>query len=182
MSKTYYLPEKRLDTLPHHTRENIVFDLVNAFALVKGSKESAMLLQDLLTRKELSNLAKRLRIAKELLAGTKQEEIVRSLHCGFGVIARVQMWLAEGGEGLRKIISRLPRRRQYPQWKTSTLPSYYRTPEAILTYIQQLQANKETEKLKQLLKEVDEKAASDRMLRKILDEYYRDRNLARKAR
>lgn len=175
MGKSYFPPEKRLDKLPPYLKEDLIFDLINAFSLVKDPIEAAMLLQDLLTKKELDNLAKRLRIAKEILSGTKQEKITEHLHCGFGTIARVQAWLREGGEGLRKIISRLPKRKQYPEIKPHIIPARYRTPQFILEYIQYLRANQEEKQLKKFLEKVDAKAVMDKSLREALDEYYRNK-------
>lgn len=175
MATTYYPPEKRIDRLPKHIKDDITFDLIHAFALPKRPTEAAQLLQDLLTKKELANLAKRLRIAKELLSGATQDEITKRLHCGFGTVARVQTWLREGGEGLRKTISHLPKRKEYPKPKHHVLPPQYRTPQLVLEFIQYLRAKNEERKIHQFLDAVDGKAAIDRSLREALDEYYRNR-------
>ena len=107
---TYYPKLQRLDKLSREEHEDLAFDLINAFSLVKTPVESAFLLNDLLTRKEIENLAKRLRIAKLLVAGTKQEEIVEKVHCSFALVSKVKVWLSAGGEGLNRIISRLPKK------------------------------------------------------------------------
>lgn len=180
MRKSYLAPEKRLDKVPQYLKEDLTFDIVNAFGLVKNPIEAALLLQDLLTKKELDNLAKRLGVAKLLLAGKKQEEIIEQLHCGFGIIARVQMWLREGGEGLRNIIMRLPKRKQYSQRKFHVLPAQYRMPQLVMEYIQYLQANHEEKQIKKFLENVDDKAVLDKSLREALNEYYRDQYANRK--
>src|SRR3989344_2905016 len=61
MKNSYFTPEKRLDKVPPYLREDLIFDLINAFGLVKNSFEAAQLLQDILTKKELDNLSKGLR-------------------------------------------------------------------------------------------------------------------------
>lgn len=175
MGKTYFPPEKRVDKTPAYIREDITFDLINAFGLVANPLEAALLLEDLLTKKELGNLAKRLRIAKLLLDGRKQEEIIGELHCGFGLIARVQMWLRDGGEGLRKIIARLPKRQPYPERKFHRLPAQYQAPQLALEYIQYLRAHKQEKQIKKFLEKVEDKAVMDKSLREALDEYYRNR-------
>lgn len=175
MRRTYFPPEKRTNKIPPYLKEDLTFDLINAFGLVRHPVEAALLLEDLLTKRELENLAKRLRIAKELLAGKKQEEITEELHCGFGIIARVKMWLTEGGEGLRNIIARLPKRKSYPERRTHLLPAQYRMPQLVLEYIQYLRANREENQIKKFLERIESKAVSDKSLREALDEYYQKR-------
>ena len=58
---------KRLEKLSKDQQEDLVFDLINAFALTKDPLSSSLLIQDLLTASEIKNLSKRLRIAKLLL-------------------------------------------------------------------------------------------------------------------
>ena len=180
MTKTYFPPERRINKLSTLTNEDIIFDLINAFGLVKNPIEAAMLLQDLLTKKELDNLSKRLQIAKLLLAGVKQEEIIKNLHCGFGTIARVQTWLNEGGNGLRKIVVRLPKRKEYPTKQFSVLPPEYRMPQLVFKYMQYLRAHKEEAKIKKFLENVEDKTLIDKQLKEALDDYYRDKSTKRK--
>ncbi|MBI3290200.1 hypothetical protein HYZ78_02300 [Candidatus Microgenomates bacterium] len=177
MATTYYPPEKRLDKLSPRTKDDITFDLINAFGMVKNPLEAAMLLQDLLTKKELDNLSKRLQIAKLLLEGKKQEEIIEKLHCGFSLIARVRTWLDEGGDGLRRIIKRLPKRREYPEKsKFSPLPPEYRMPQLVWKYIQYMRAYSEEAKIKKFFENVEDKALIDKQLKDSFDDYYRTRH------
>src|SRR3989344_8763183 len=90
---------KRLEKLSKEEQLDITFDLINAISLVKGSEETALLLEDLLTAAEVKNLGKRLRIAKFLIAGKTHLEIVEQLRCGFATVAKVNMWLNQRGEG-----------------------------------------------------------------------------------
>jgi len=175
MKNSYFTHEKRLDKVPPYLREDLIFDLINAFGLVKNSFEAAQLLQDLLTKKELDNLSKRLRIAKKMLSGSKQEEIVDELHCGFGTIARVQTWLHQGGAGLRNIIVKLPIRKTPPRKKLHALPPSYRMPQIAFEAIQHLRAHNESSKIKKFIEKVEEKAIGDKSLREANDEYYRNK-------
>lgn len=165
---------KRIDKISPDFREDLFFDLINAFGFIKNPVEAALLLEDLLTKKELYNLAKRLRIAKELLKGRKQEEIVTELHCGFGVIARVKSWLSEGGEGFRRTISRLPKRKSTPKLSSSKATLEYRWPQLAFQYIQHLRANKESKNLKKFTERVEEKTFTDKQLKQTQDDYYRE--------
>lgn len=179
MARTYFPPEKRLDRVSRSLREDLIFDLVNAFGLLKDSKEASQLLVDILTEKEINNIAKRLRIAKYLLGDYTHEEIVDELHCGFGTVARVQSWLESGGDGLRKTIARLPKRKQPAKIKEHFLPAYLRTPELLLEYAQHLQAKGEKTNLQKIISQVNEKAVYDRALKEDLDNFYRNKNFSR---
>lgn len=179
MGRMYYPPEKRLDKISPSLREDLIFDLVNAFGLLKNPEEASQLLVDILTEKEINNIAKRLRIAKYLLNDYTHEEITEELHCGFGTIARVQSWLETGGEGLRKTIARLPNRKQAPKIKEHFLPAYLRTPELLLEYAQHLRVKGEKAKLRKILSQVNEKAVYDKALKEELDDFYRNKSLSK---
>lgn len=173
MATTYYPPEKRIEKLPPRLKDDITFDLINAFGMVKNPIEAAMLLQDLLTKKELDNLAKRLQIAKLLLSGETHEKITEKLHCGFGLIARVGTWLREGGDGLRRIVKRLPKRKEYPEYKFSPLPPDYRMPQLVWKFIQYARAYNEEAKIKRFIENVKDKALIDKQLKDSFNDYYR---------
>ena len=68
---------KRLDKLTKTDHEGLVFDLINAFAVVNNPTDSALLMHDLLTKSEINNLSKRLRIAKLILSGKTHDEITK---------------------------------------------------------------------------------------------------------
>ncbi|MEK7498087.1 MAG: YerC/YecD family TrpR-related protein [Patescibacteria group bacterium] len=118
--------EKQLDLL---------FDLINAFSLVKTSQESALLLQDLLTAGEIRNLGQRLRIAKLLLAGETQRDISTELKCSIATVIKVKSWLDQKGDGFRNVISKLPERYMYPE-KLAKKPIEFQLPEALLKVAQ----------------------------------------------
>lgn len=175
MAKSYLPPEKRVDKTPLHLKEDFVFDLVNAFGLVKNPVEAALLLQDLLTKKELDNLGKRLAVAKRLLRNEKYDEIATELHCGLTLIAKVQTWLRDSGEGLRNTISRLPKRRRKPQYKRHSLPTNYRLPQLLFEYTQHLQASRQDAEIKKFIDKTDMKAIMDKSLQEAFGDYYRNK-------
>lgn len=101
---------KKIERLTKAERADLAFDLINAFSLVRNPLTTSLLLQDLLTAAEIKNLSKRLRIAKLILSGKKQEEIIDDLHCSFATISKVRQWLDEGGAGFRQTIEKLPKK------------------------------------------------------------------------
>lgn len=114
----FTIVNKKIEKLSPEEQFDLLFDLINAFALMKSSSESALLLQDLLTESELKNLSKRLGIAKLILSGMTQREISNELHCSFATVAKITMWLNQGGKGFRKVIRELPKKRgvvRYPK-------------------------------------------------------------------
>lgn len=167
---TYYPKLQRLDKLSKEEHADLAFDLINAFSLVKTPVESAFLLNDLLTKKEIENLAKRLRIAKLLVEGIKQREIAKELHCSFGTVSKVSAWLAAGGEGLNRVIAKLPKRttavrykRRYPQ------PNL---PVMLAATIQHLIYTKDKKLVENFLSSLEEKNLIDRQLREMIHEEF----------
>lgn len=148
-----------------------MFDLINAFSLVKGPAESALILRDLLTESEVRNLSKRLRIAKLLVKGKKQWEIQEQLKCSFATITKVSLWLNSGGEGLRRIIARLPKRMP-PVTHVGGRPGY-RLPQLLLAAAQHALSERERKQLEKFLDKMNEKAVFDRSFQEAVDDYYR---------
>lgn len=170
---TFYSKTKRFNKLTRQDEESLAFDLVNAFALVKTPTDSALLLHDLLTVKEIKNLAKRLRIAKLLLSSQKQEDIIDELHCSFGTIAKVKAWLDEGGLGLKRIIKKLPKRTSEPKYHP-TYPSP-NLPVILSAAFQYLTYAKERKTVNRFLDSLEQKDIIDKHIREALDEEYKDK-------
>lgn len=167
---TYYPKPQRLDKLSREEHEDLAFDLINAFSIVKTPVESAYLLNDLLTKKEIENLAKRLRIAKLLVNGTKQEEIIKELHCSFGTVSKVKIWLVAGSEGLNRVIARLPKRASVVRYRR-TYP-HPNLPIMLATIIQHLMYTKDKKLLENFLNSLGEKKLIDKELREMLSEEF----------
>lgn len=156
---------KRLEKFSVQEQEDLVFDLINAFSLANNPLDCALLLNDLLTEDEIKDLAKRLRIAKLILAGDTHEEIVQEVHCSFATVTKVRMWLDNAGEGLKKIIKKLPQRRDAPIPR-KTPGVGYGLPDIISYYISTALKAKEDKSLKKFMANMQEKTSTDRDLKK----------------
>lgn len=171
VNRSSYEKPKRFDKLTKTDYENLTFDLINAFALVKNPDDSALLLHDLLTKSEIKNLAKRLRIAKLLLSEIKQEDIVDELHCSFATITKVKIWLDEGGEGLKKVIQKLPKRMSKP-----SVPRTYpqpNLPHILIAAVQELGYGKQKKRVEKFLDSLEKKHLIDKQIREMVNEEFR---------
>ncbi len=163
----FYYKEKRFDKLPPQEEKNLIFDLINAFTLTRNPVDTALLMQDLLTEKEVRNLAKRLRIAKLIISGQTTQEIVNNLHCSFATISKVRMWLNNAGEGLKKVIEKLPQRRK--TYKPKRIPGVgYGLPQILLYYASSYMTQKEKGELEKFLANMRSKTATDKDFREEL--------------
>ena len=159
---------KRLEKLSPNEKESLVFDLINAFAKINNPADSALFLQDLLTENEIQNLAKRLRIAKLILEGLTHEEIVQQLHCSYATITKVRTWLDSAGEGFKRVIQKLPKRKQKTNIKKT--PGFgYGLPQIIQYYLATNLETKEKKLLSGFLEELRVKTANDKDLRESSD-------------
>lgn len=166
MGKFNYITykERRLEKFSKGEQEDLIFDLINAFALANTSLDSALLLQDLLTEAEIKNLAKRLRIAKLLLAGNTHEDIVGELHCSYATITKVRIWLETGGDGFKKVIKKLPKRKNI--YMPKRIPgSGYGLPNIMAHYISVYLKGKENKRLGNFVENIREKTSQDQVLK-----------------
>lgn len=173
-----YFKEKRPDTLPEWKEQNLVFDLINAFVLARNPTMVALLLRDLLTTKEVKNLAKRLQIAKMLMKGEKYTDIADELHCSLGTVSKVKIWVEQGGHGFQRILLLLPKRKSKPG-RIGGIPGY-RLPQILLASAQELSYRKEEKFLKGFLGKVAEKGILDKNIREQLTEEYKEKRLKHK--
>ena len=91
--------KQKTEKISNDEKVTLMFDLINSFKNLKDLTEIANFLQDLLTANEIKNLSVRLRIAKLLIAGKSQREIVLATHSSLGTVNKVNIWLEKGGEG-----------------------------------------------------------------------------------
>lgn len=173
--KLYLQKEKRIDKLSKNEQQEMVYDLINALTQAKSISDAALFLQDLLTKTEMKTLAKRLRIAKLLLKGMTYEQIEKNIHASHGTIAKIAIWLSERGEGFRKVVKSLPKHPQeksiqdYSDWdKFKRQYSLYFWPELLLGEIVKGANNKQKERIKNVLEQLDEKSELHRKLEKFL--------------
>lgn len=171
MGKTFYPREKRLEKLSKEDQLDLVFDLINAISLVKDPRETALLLEDLLTSSEVKNLAKRLRIAKLLLAGKTHEEIIDILHCSYATTVKINLWLNQRGEGFKKIIAKLPK--QYKMPKLPPRPLTYHLPDTLMSLAGMALASNQRNRLEKFVDKMDGKAVMDRSFQEAVDEDFR---------
>lgn len=170
---TFYPKTTRLERLSKEEILDLSLDLINAFRLVKTHFQTALLLQDLLTAAEIKNLAKRLRIAKFLLAGSTQREIADKLHCSLATVTKVNVWLNRGGEGFKGIISKLPERYKMPK-NLPPGPIEYNLPQVLLLLTQYALAKRQSGQLEKFVEDVEEKRVLDKSLQEAFDEEFRN--------
>ena len=142
----------------------LIFDLINAFSLVKKPYDTALLMQNLLTESEIRNLSQRLRIAKLILAGEKQRAIANITQCSIATVTKVSLWLKTGGQGLDKIIQKLPEKYNFPEGLPKT-PIEFQLPRLVSYGIQYGAAKLQETPANRLLKNVKEKRIIDNSLK-----------------
>ena len=179
MSTTYYEKPKRLEKLSKKDQLSLFFDLINAFSKVKNPIDTTLLLQDLLTTKEIRNLSKRLRIAKLILEGNTQKEIVKKLHCSYATVTKVSIWLSQSGYRLRKVISKLPKVYKFPK-NLPRGPIEFHLPQTLLALTQYGLAKKQRDKLKRFTDELKGKEKLDKGLREKFSEKYKEKHRRRR--
>ncbi|HLE49261.1 MAG TPA: Trp family transcriptional regulator [Patescibacteria group bacterium] len=170
--RTYYPKIKREEKFSKEERLELMFDLINSFKTVRNAMDTADFLQDLLTAKEIQNLAIRLRIAKLLLKGETQIDIVKTLHTSFGTVAKVSNWLLKGGNGFRKIIAKLPAKYDFPK-ELPRIPIEFQLPQVLLTLVEHSIVKNQNMKLEKFFKGVEEKEAVNRKIREDLSEEFK---------
>lgn len=68
-------------------------ELSTAIRVVARDADIVSFVQELLTQSERVMLARRIRIAKMLLAGNSQDQIIEKLHVGISTAQNVERWL-----------------------------------------------------------------------------------------
>jgi uncharacterized protein YerC len=166
---------RKIEKLSKNEQESLITDLVYALVQAKNADQAALFLQDLLTRSELSLLAKRLRIAKLLLAGSSYEEIVSKINVSHGTIAKIAAWLTDRGEGFRLTISKLPQEAKannsedINEWNQikRKYPMYF-WPELLLEEIVRSASRRQKERIGRVLDRLDEKSKLNKDLNRLL--------------
>jgi len=166
---------KKIEKLSKSEQEGLVLDLINAFSLTGTLNDSALFLEDLLTKAEIKILSRRLRIAKLLLDGMTYRDIEKDLHVGHGTVAKIAIWLAERGDGFRKIVEKLPKKQDEKEWfERSEWDSFKRRyslyfwPELLLEEIVRNANQREKERIKSVLERLEEKSDLHKKIDKLL--------------
>lgn len=156
-------------------RESLILDLVNAIVKSTTVSDVGLFLQDLLTKKEILTLSRRLRIAKLLLQGLTYAEIKESLHVSQVTIAKVAGWLQERGDGFRKIVAKLPDEIKDKKWfERSEWDSFKRKyslyfwPELLLEEIVKSANKRNKERIKEVLQRLEEKSDLHKRIENLL--------------
>ena len=120
-------------------------------------------------------LAKRLRIAKLLISGMKYEQIGKEVHASYGTVAKISAWLAERGDGFRKIIDKLPTHQKSQPWtQRSEWDSFKRRyslyfwPELLLEEIVKNASIRQKVKIRNVLENLNEKSELHKRIEKLL--------------
>ena len=81
--------------------------LIKAFSLLEGKEECEAFLEDLMTRKEMSDIAQRLSVAKMLSEQAVYSKIVEQTGASTATISRVNRCYNYGTGGYAKILDRI---------------------------------------------------------------------------
>lgn len=175
MKRVYFEKQRRWDKLTKRDHEDLIIDLVNAIVGAKSIGDAALFLQDLLTKSEIKMLAKRLRIAKLLLAGMTYREIEMQLHVGHSTVAKIGIWLSEKGDGFRKTTEMLPKRQDEKDWlersewdSIKRRYSLYFWPELLLEEIVKSANERQKQRIKDVLDGLEKKSQLHKNLDKLL--------------
>lgn len=79
-------------------------DLAAVFSRIKNEEMAENILRNILTPKELDEIAKRLQIFKMLKAGVSQREIAKKLKVSIGTVSRGSRELQYGPPGFKNLI------------------------------------------------------------------------------
>ena len=139
--------------LPDNIKLELVFDLIQAFKIVKTPVEVADFLEDLLTPTEIRNLSVRLRIAKLLLSGESQREVTTSLQTSLATTNKINNWLQKSGKGFKEVIKKLPIKVDKPT-KTIRGPIEYHLPEVVVGSTQLIVSSLQEKNPKRLIKNI----------------------------
>lgn len=146
----------RLNKISKQEKTEFILRFCQALSKIKNSEEAAAFITDLLSESETEMLAKRLKIAEKLIAGSGYETIRDTTGSSYGTIARVNEWLKISGSGYRTVIERL---KNVPEMKFEKLrlsqmerryPSYY-WPQILLKTIVASASKRQKEQLEKTL-------------------------------
>lgn len=84
--------------------EDMIHDLYQAFVKIDSEASCASFLEDLCTRKELEQMAQRLRAAKLLMEGKTYTQVIEQTNISSATLSRVSRCV-QYGEGYRKFVT-----------------------------------------------------------------------------
>lgn len=172
--------------LSKEEQERLLYEFALALSEVNSPTEGLNLIKDLLSAQEAEMLAKRLKIAELILDGLTYEAITEELKTSQGTISRVAEWLKYGGEGYRKIVSRLKKKRgsqkeppdQWSEW--NQLKRRYPLmfwPQLLVDEIVASANKRQKQKIRRTLQSFDQKSALYRKLNRALAQDYKPKTI-----
>lgn len=157
--------------------ERLLNEFCQAISVLKNSQEIMNFITDLLTKKEVVMLAKRIKIAKLLLEGENYSKIREILKVGNSTIARVSQWLAESGEGFRLIHERTQEEKLKPPTSWDYFMSDWRKlrrrypsmfwPELLIEEIIKTMNKRQKEKIRRAIEKLDHKSSLYKQINKL---------------
>ena len=159
-------------------QQELLAEFCEAFLNLRNLDEAVKFLTDLLTKREILVLAKRIKIAKYLLKGKSYREIEGLLNTSHGTVAKIAEWLTEAGEGFRLIAERTKKEKPKPPsgWKLAMeehkrfkkkFPLYF-WPELLIEEIVTSANKRQKRKIHQALESLDKKSLLYKKINKIL--------------
>lgn len=153
----------------------LIMDFCEAISSLSRIEEAMLFIRDLLSKQEVRMLAKRLKIAKLLIADEKYEDIAKDLKTSMGTIARINTWLAQSGEGFRTAIEKSGDFKAVDKPRFSGIkrkyPMYY-WPEILLKEIIYSANRKQRLRLQKIIDSLDEKTTLTQEIDEILRQNY----------
>ena len=166
---------RKIERLSKKDQESLLFDLVHALVQTKNVSDAVLLLQDLLTKSEITTLSKRLGIAKLLIKGASYEEIEKNLKVSHSTIAKIAAWLTDRGEGFRRIINKIPHETKLKSFddvsdwdRIKRKHGLYFWPELLLEEIVKSASKKQKKRISSILDRVEEKSELHKEMKRLL--------------
>lgn len=88
---------------PHQFDESMIHDLYEAFIRIDSEESCAAFLEDLCTRKEVEQMAQRLRAAKLLAEGMTYSQVIEQTNISSATLSRVSRCV-QYGSGYRQFV------------------------------------------------------------------------------
>lgn len=141
--------------------EVLLNEFFGALSQISGKEEVSKVLADLFTKQELVMVARRLKIARLLLAGDTYQMAQKKTRAGMATVARVSAWLNTSGEGYRLLHARdkiKEGKPVSPTWQSlkKRYPLYF-WPQLLSQEINHQISDKERSKIQKVLELLTEK-------------------------
>lgn len=159
-------------------QRKLLVEFCQALLSLKNIDEVVKFLTDLLTKKEVIALSKRIKIGKLLIEGKGYREIEGLLKVSHVTIAKVASWLAEAGEGFRLVTERTKKEKPKPpgswdyameDWRKSRrrYPLMF-WPQLLIEDIIKSANQRQKKRIYQALEKLDKKSKLYKQLNKML--------------